>query len=281
MIVDQVEYSTQSFICETAAGIPFGVAVSLGGGADTGCVLGAGTALTFIGLAQRDVTLVPSPVDPQQVALNTVDKYGLYTQVAVMTRGHMWVQAGSDVAAGTAVYADTVTGALTNASTGMSALGSIVFGSNPAAGNTVTLNGTVITFEASGATGSQVNIGPTLGNTLVNMAAFINTNALADAQVAKFNAVALPASPGGAGQGSGANTLALAVIVPGVGNATPGATATGNAIVYSTNVPGATAAGTNMVGGSANTLVGPIPGARWISSASAGQLAQVSLASQF
>jgi hypothetical protein len=62
--------------------------------------------------------------------------------------------------------------------------------STPAAGSTLTLNGTAITLVSSGATGNQVNISgtaPVLQNTLLALAAFINASA--DAQISKFYAI--------------------------------------------------------------------------------------------
>jgi hypothetical protein len=77
---------------------------------------------------------------------------------------------------------------------------------NPAASSTITLNGTVVTFVASGATGNQVNIGGTNFLTLQNLAVLINASA--DAQLAKFYAAAARSGiilyariPGAAGNG--------------------------------------------------------------------------------
>jgi len=158
------------------------------------------------------------------------------------------------------VYYDQTTGLPCEASGGVAATGSITFTSNPVATKTVTLNGTAITFVASGATTLQCNLGPTLGDTLVNLAAKIN-GGCSDTQVEKFKALAYPVSPGGAGQDSGANQIMLAAVTVGVGNATPGSTATGNSIVFSTNVAGTTVTGSgSLAGGSANTPTA-VPGA--------------------
>ncbi len=54
--------------------------------------------------------------------------------------------------------------------TGVAATGSITFTVNPSAGHTITLNGIVWTFVASGASGNQSNIGISLTATLTQLA---------------------------------------------------------------------------------------------------------------
>ena len=54
------------------------------------------------------------------------------------------------------------------------ATGSFTFGSNPSPGDTITINGTVVEFVASGAVGNQANIGSTLPITLSNLTASLN-----------------------------------------------------------------------------------------------------------
>lgn len=58
------------------------------------------------------------------------------------------------------------------------------FSTNPTAADTLTIAGTAITFVASGATGSQVNIGATLPATLSNLLTFLNASA--DSGLVKF-----------------------------------------------------------------------------------------------
>ncbi len=65
----------------------------------------------------------------------------------------------------------------------VSAVGHIELADNPAADDTITLNGTVVTFKASGAVGSQINIGDDVLATLDNMLTFLSGSA--DAQIAK------------------------------------------------------------------------------------------------
>jgi hypothetical protein len=54
--------------------------------------------------------------------------------------------------------------------------GTITVASQPTAADTITINGIVITFEASGATGDQVNLGGTTTITAQNLQTFINAN---------------------------------------------------------------------------------------------------------
>lgn len=66
------------------------------------------------------------------------------------------------------------------------AVGSATFSGNPAPNDTITLNGSAITFVASGATGNQVNIGGTLALTLASLAALVNGSS--DTQISKVTA---------------------------------------------------------------------------------------------
>lgn len=56
------------------------------------------------------------------------------------------------------------------------ASGLFTFYGNPSPGETVTINGTTITFVASGASGAQVNIGGSIAATASNLATYINAN---------------------------------------------------------------------------------------------------------
>lgn len=89
-------------ICETAAGIGFGLAVGQGTD-DKGAVLG-GALADFVGITVRDVTL---PV-------GQTDKYAQYNNMAVLSEGDIWVTVGADVDAGDVVHYDATTGVLTN-----------------------------------------------------------------------------------------------------------------------------------------------------------------------
>jgi hypothetical protein len=64
----------------------------------------------------------------------------------------------------------------------------VTFTANPAAGSSLTLNGSAVTLVASAPTGNQALIGATLAATLTNLAQAINTSV--DPQVSKFSAYA-------------------------------------------------------------------------------------------
>jgi hypothetical protein len=70
-------------------------------------------------------------------------------------------------------------------SSAASATGSAAFSANPTANDTLTLNGTVVTFVAAGATGLQVNIGNNLPATLQNLITMLQASA--DTQLVKFS----------------------------------------------------------------------------------------------
>lgn len=69
---------------------------------------------------------------------------------------------------------------------GVKATGTVTFSVNPTAGDTVTLNGTVFTFVASGATGNQVNIGVDLATTLTSAAVVYNASVVAGVALATY-----------------------------------------------------------------------------------------------
>jgi hypothetical protein len=99
------DFEDVSRICETAAGIGFGLAVSQGS-FDKGVVLG-GASEDFVGISTKDITLVH--------ALASLDKYVQYENMGVRRRGMVWVTAGSAVSNGDAVHFNATTGALSNA----------------------------------------------------------------------------------------------------------------------------------------------------------------------
>lgn len=61
----------------------------------------------------------------------------------------------------------------------VAATGTITFSAQPAVNSTVTINGTVFTFVASGATGNQSNIGGSLAATLTSLAVVLNASVVA------------------------------------------------------------------------------------------------------
>lgn len=266
LVANMLEASIRSKNVETAAGIGFGLAVSQGT-ADNGCVLG-GSA--FIGVTVRDATLGLAPVNPLSDTPNTVDKYGQYTSAAVLSRGDIWVVAGMNVAAGNAASYNTTTGAFSTGTSGTAATGTITFTQQPAANDNIVIDSHTITFKASGAVAAsdEVNIGPTLGDTIANIVALITGNA--SSNWGNVHATAYPPSPGGAGQGSGANELHVAAQAAGTA---------GNAYTLTAGTTtGATASASTLLGGTASTTA--ITGGRWATSAKAGELAILSLGLQ-
>lgn len=265
MVSHETSYDISTWLCGTAAGIPFGAVVTAVAGQPKQAVIGGSGPI--LGIAAIDITQTGLPLDPLGGVETAADKYPLGMNMGVLTRGRIWVLAQADVNAGDAVYYEQAGGTLSNSASGTAASGQVQFTSQPNDGDTITLNGTVITFKTTGATGSQVNIGATLGGTLSALESFINTNAAADAQVAKFKAEAYPPSPGGAGEGSGANTLRYGART--VGTA-------GNALTVTSTVTGTTVTG--MAGGTAAATL--IPSAMWLDTAVAGDIARISLALQ-
>lgn len=103
MAADMTGWDADSRICETAAGIGFGLAVSQGVG-DNGAVLGGNQ---FVGISVRDITLAHA----------TADKYAQYDNMGVLFAGDVWVTVASgDVEAGEIAKYDTTTGAISSAS---------------------------------------------------------------------------------------------------------------------------------------------------------------------
>jgi hypothetical protein len=70
--------------------------------------------------------------------------------------------------------------------TNSAATGDITFTLNPSAGHTITLNGVTWTFVASGATGTQTNIGANLNATLTQLANDLNASANASITPATY-----------------------------------------------------------------------------------------------
>jgi len=103
--IEAADFGTRTGICETAAGIGFGLVVGQGAG-EKGVVLG-GTLANFLGITVRDITVRPNPT--------AQDSYPQYSNVGYIQDGQIWVLAGAAVAAGNPVYYNTSTGALSNA----------------------------------------------------------------------------------------------------------------------------------------------------------------------
>lgn len=241
MVADESNSGINTFIVETAAGIPFGVAVSKGANAK-GCVVGGNS---FLGVSVRDVTLSLDQVDPLSDTPNTLDYYGLEANLAALTKGHVWVEAANAVTKGNNVYFDYVSGALGNTASGTSATGYIDFTSNPVVDETLVINGSTVTFKATTSVGSlQTAVHGTLGDTIVELAKTLNASS--DGGIDVLTYLAWPVSPGGSGQGSGAYRLMMSAD-------TAGTTANSYALDAS-GTDGATASGSTLSGGYAGAL---------------------------
>lgn len=266
MIADETNAATITRVCETSTGIPFGVAVSQGSG-DNGCIIG-GSA--FLGVSVRDVTLALTPVDPLSDSANTLDSYGEYVNVGIMTTGHIWVTAEAPVSPNDALYFDATTGLFSNSASGASASGSITFTSNPTDGQTLLIGAQTVTFKAAGSTVSSLYVGikGTLGDTVTELASVLNASANSTINTCTYEA--WPPSPGGAGQGSGAYQLRVSHDAVGTAGNSFGLTAG--------TTTGATASGADLAGGTASATA--VTGGYWVSSAIAGDIAKVSLGIQ-
>lgn len=256
MIADESSSEVGTRQCETAAGIGFGLAVSQGT-KDKGCVIGGAA---FVGVTVRDVTLDGAPLDPLADDRTAVDTYGKDANVGVLSRGHVWVEAQANVAGGNALYYDETTGKFTNSASGAAARGWLDFSKNPAAGETILINTKTITFKASGATGLEVNIRATLGETLADLVAMLNASS--DTSIDDCTYAAYP--PG--------NGYRLEIAADAVGTA-------GNSIAITTGTTvGCTRSGATLAGGTAAATA--VTGGYWTSSAIAGDLAKISLGIQ-
>jgi len=98
------DYHADTRVCETAAGIGFGLAVGQGTSAKEG-KLDAAADTDFVGVTIRDKTLVN----------DSEDLYEQYENMAVMTRGDIWVTTGASVSAGDDVTYVKSTGVLSSA----------------------------------------------------------------------------------------------------------------------------------------------------------------------
>jgi hypothetical protein len=128
------------------------------------------------------------------------------------------------------------------------AFGSITFSGVPAPSDTVTLNGVVVTFVASGATGNQVNIAGSAAAQATALAAFANASVVAGIAVANYRAV-------------GAVVYMISKITGTGGNAYTLAKSGTNIAVSGANLAGG--AGTSVAGllkGLSSQASAPVPG---------------------
>jgi|GEM_PF-1388279 len=261
MISEMTGSEVGTRICETPAGITFGKAVSQGN-RSKGCVLGGAS---FVGISVRDITLDLVSVDPLSTVPNPLDAYGQWTNVAVLSRGHIWVKPQGLVAANDAAFYDPATGRFGNSASGLAASGWVTFARNPSNNETLVINGATLTFVTGTPTGDQVKIGDTLGDTLANAAAVMDGSATAGFAALTFRADP-PVYPG---TSSGADTIFIQANA--VGTA-------GNALAITSGPAGMTKSGATLAGGTAAATA--IVAAKFLDAAVAGQLARVSLGIQ-
>ena len=113
--------------------------------------------------------------------------------------------------------------------------GTITFGANPTAADTITLNGVEFTYVASGATGNQINIGTDLAETLRNTASVLNSSSLSKVSAAYYT--------------YDTTTLTITHVQPGI---------LGNSFTLAASV--ATVSGGTLTGGN---NAGTTPGGNW------------------
>ena len=80
-------------------------------------------------------------------------------------------------------------GAPTSAGT-VAATGAITFSAQPLVNSTLTINGTLFTFVASGAVGNQINIGASLAATMTALAVALNASVVTGVALATYTGTA-------------------------------------------------------------------------------------------
>lgn len=112
----------------------------------------------------------------------------------------------------------------------VAATGSITFSAQPAVSSTITINGTVFTFVASGATGAQCNIGANLAATMTALAVVLNANGTVGGSFATYAATATAVTITRGTLGTTGNAVTLAASTSPASNGTvSAATLTGGA----------------------------------------------------
>lgn len=188
-----------------------------------------------------------------------VDNLGRYDQFDLYAGSADIVSSQAQVADGVAiqqfqVLALDVNGRIT-AWTGSEygyASQTVTFTGNTANSETLTINGVVITFVTSGATGAQVNIGATAAATVQNLLGLINGTS--DSVDTGTNMPVYGSGPlAGTGVTASVDTTGLVVtlsaIAPGTG---------GNAITLTEAIANATVGGATLAGGAAETTTDPV-----------------------
>lgn len=267
MIADEASAEVMTRICETSAGIGFGLAVSIGTLSDKGCVLSS-TTTGFLGVSVRDITLDRLPIDPLAADGSTTaaDTYPQYSNMAVLTRGNIWVMCygggSAGVKSGDALWYDN-NGHFSNTTGGSYSFGQTVFTSQPAANDTLVVNGDTWTWVTALTTGLQLLIGPTLGDSIRMAVATLEASGSTNTTVMQYKAY--PPSPAGAAEGSGSNTIQYANETIGTGVFTVTSSTTGATV-------------TAMTAGITTSTA--VVGGYWKTAAIAGGIAKISLGIQ-
>ena len=102
----------------------------------------------------------------------------------------------------------------------VAATGAITFTAQPLANSTLTINGTVFTFVASGAVGNQVNIGANLAATMTALAVVLNASVVTGVALTTYTGMATALTMVYDLLGSAGNTFTLAASISPASNGT-------------------------------------------------------------
>lgn len=166
IVYNGVAYGMDVNASLTTASIAAGFAAAIAGASAAGSVLtlpGAPTSVTAYS-ATLTITLSGEPLGASvlRYACNAAQTYGN--------------QAGSrGVVRGPSAFASSAISS-----------GLFSFGANPAVNDTVTVNGTVVTFVASGASGNQVNIGANAAGTASALYTMLQASSNANLQACRY-----------------------------------------------------------------------------------------------
>lgn len=210
MLVDQNPYFAESLINDQALAISFGNAVARSA-ADNTCKAPTLDTDPIIGIALRHAIL--PTLGTGDGGTNLVN-FPQYQPVPVLRNGMIYALPAENVSKGDKVISLTAqNGALGSAANNSldtavaavagngKATGTITLTTNPAAGDTVIVNGVVFTFVASGAVAGQVNIGGTSSVTAASLqaalAASINASLIGAEYTVSTNVVTVTVQLGG------------------------------------------------------------------------------------
>jgi hypothetical protein len=149
--------------------------------------------------------------------------------------------------------------------TGTAATGYISFAGNPSPGDTITLNGVVWTFVASGAVGPQFNIGGTLGFTIVfNVVPVLNASTDPAINAASYSSsgagpILLTITYLSGGTIGNAYTLAASVATPSAGTLTGGAGGSGQGATFTASVANGSVTGISVSNPGHNFAITDLP----------------------